>query len=88
MHLAAVTAAIPPATQQLRSLAAGGAVVATFLAIRWLQAATPRVLAVEAGAAAAVLVAAVAAQHHFAGAAGRWWIPAAASLLAYACLAL
>jgi len=88
MHLAAVTAAIPPATQRLGLLAAGGAVVATFLAIRWLQAATPRVLAVEAGAAAAVLVAAVAAQHHFAGAAGRWWIPAAASLLAYACLAL
>ena len=88
MHLAAVTAAIPQATHQLGSLAAGGAVVVTFLVIRWLQAATPRVLAVEAVAAAVVLVAAVAARHRFPSASGHWWIPAAASLLAYACLAL
>jgi len=88
MHLAAVTAAIPPTTHRLGSLVAGSAVVATFLAIRWLQAATPRVLAVEAVAAAVVLVAAVVARERFADAAGRWWIPAAASLLAYACLAL
>jgi len=88
MYLAAVTAALPLATQRLGSLAAGGAVVATFLAIRWLQAATPRVLTVEAVAAVVVLVAAVAARERFPIAAGRWWIPAAASLLAYVCLAL
>jgi integral membrane sensor domain MASE1 len=46
------------------------------------------VLAVEAVAAAVVLVAAVAARERFADAWGRWWIPVAASLLAYACLAL
>jgi len=88
MHLAAATAALPPVTQPLACLAAGGAVATAFLAIRWLQAATPRVLAIEAAAVALVLVAAVAARRRFPGAAARWWIPVAAALLATACLAL
>lgn len=88
MHLAAATATVPPASPRLRSLAAGGVIVTAFLMIRWLQAATPRVLAVETAAAVVVLVAAVVARQRFADAAGRWWIPAAASLLALACLAL
>jgi len=88
MQLAATAATVPAASHRLGSLAAGGGIVTAFLAIRWLQAATPRVLAVEAAAAVVVLVAAVAARQRFANAASRWWIPAAASLLAYACLAL
>jgi len=88
MHVAAVTAAVPPVARPLNSLAAGGGIVAAFLAIRWLQAATPRVLAVEAAAAALVLMAAVAARQRFDDAAGRWWIPTAAAMLASACLTL
>jgi hypothetical protein len=88
MHVAAVTAAVPAAAQGLRCLAVGGTVVFAFLAIRWLQAATPRVLAVEAAAAVLVLIAAVAARQRFPATAGRWWIPAAAAVLAYGCLAL
>jgi hypothetical protein len=88
MHLAAATAAVPPVTQPLGCLAAGGTVATAFLAIRWLQAATPRVLAVEAAAVAFVLVAVVAARRRFPGAAARWWIPVAAAILATACLAL
>lgn len=88
MHLAAATAAVPPAGRPLTSLAAGAAIGVAFLAIRWLQDATPRVLAVETAAAMVVLVAAVAARNQCADAASRWWIPAAAALLALACLAL
>ena len=88
MHLAAATAAVPPADRPLNALAAGGAISGAFLAIRWLQAATPGVLAVEAAAVVVVLAAAVAARKRCADAASRWWIPAAAALLAYACLAL
>lgn len=88
MHLAAATAAVPRPPQWLAALASGGTVVAAFLAIRWLQAATPRVLAIEAAAATAVLVAAVAVRDRVPDAAGRWLIPPAAALMAAACLAL
>lgn len=88
MHLAAATAAVPPLTRPLACLAAGGTVATAFLAIRWRQAATPRVLAVEAAAAALVIVAAVAARRRFPDVAARWWIPVAAAVLATACLAL
>jgi hypothetical protein len=79
---------VPPVTQPLGCLAAGGTVATAFLAIRWLLAATPRVLAVEAAAVAFVLVAVVAARRRVPGAAARWWIPVAAAILATACLAL
>lgn len=88
MHLAAVTAAIPAAARPLACLAAGGVIAATFLAIRWLQAATPRVLVVEALATVAVLLAAVGLRRRFPGFPGQWWIPVAAAVMACACLAL
>jgi len=68
---------------------AGGLVVAAFLAIRALQAATPRVLAVETAVAAVILALTVAAMPL---AARRRWglvaLTAIASLLAYAGLAV
>jgi len=71
------------------AVAAGGAVVSAFLLIRRLQAASIRVLAVEAAVAATILVVAVAVLSR----AGRrprvtWAVTAAASLAAYAGLAL
>jgi hypothetical protein len=88
MHLAAATAAVPPVSQPLACLAAGGTVATAFLAIRWRQDATPRVLAIEAAAAALVLIAAVVARRRFPDPVARWWIPVAAAVLATACLAL
>jgi predicted GNAT family N-acyltransferase len=73
----------------IRSLLAGGLVGAAFLGIRVMQAATLPVLAVEAAVAAGILVLVVAALPM---AAERTWgllaITAAASLVAYAGLAL
>lgn len=72
-----------------RAAAGGASVVGAFLVIRLLQQATLRVLAVEAAVAAAILLAtiwvAVSGGH---GVWRRWLIPLAASLAAYAGLAL
>jgi hypothetical protein len=71
------------------AVAAGGAVVAAFLAIRRLQNATPRVLGVEAAVAALILAAAVALLPWVARRPGATWaLTAAASLAAYAGLAV
>jgi predicted GNAT family N-acyltransferase len=74
---------------QVAAAAAGGLMVAAFLAIRVIQAATARVLAVEAAVAVGILAACVAA---LPAATSRRWgsvaIAAAASLLAYVGLAL
>lgn len=74
---------------QVAAAAAGGLMVAAFLAIRVIQAATARVLAVEAAVAVGILAACVAA---LPVATSRRWgsvaIAAVASLLAYAGLAL
>ena len=72
-----------------RGLAGGAAIVGGFLVIRFLQQATPRVLAVELAVAAVIMAATVAGG---ASARGRpwvtWIIPPAASLAAYVGLAL
>jgi hypothetical protein len=71
------------------AVAAGSLIVAAFLGIRLLQSATVRVLAVEAAVAAAILAAAVALLPWAARRpAAVWAITAAASLAAYAGLAL
>lgn len=88
MHLAAVVA-LRVGGGPARRLAGGGIVIATFLALRVAQQATPRVLAVELAVAAVILAVTVALQ---------FWAPphrgleaatvAAAGLAAYAGLAL
>lgn len=63
MTLAAAAAMLSPAAQWRRGSLAGGVIVAVFLAFRIAQAATPRVLAVEAAVAVVILAAALLAQH-------------------------
>jgi len=71
------------------AVAAGSLIVAGFLGIRWLQSATGRVLAVEAAVAVAILAAAVALLPWASRRRGAVWaLTAAASLAAYAGLAL
>lgn len=79
--------AAAPSRKALGLLASGG-VVAAFLAARVVQHASARVLAVEIAAAVAVLAAAFAIRTIQPSPACRWWLPAAASVVAYACLAL
>ncbi|MFM7206707.1 MAG: hypothetical protein ACKO4T_08570 [Planctomycetaceae bacterium] len=86
MHLAAAAALSRGSTRA--QVAAGGAVAATFLAIRWLQAATPRVLAIELAAVVVVLGVAIALARRLPATTARGWMPIAAALLACACLAI
>lgn len=79
MHLAAHVAGQFHARGRLVGAAAGGTIVAGFLAIRAMQRATPRVLAVEAAVAAAILAAVVAVRPV---AARRPWVAAAVSVAA------
>lgn len=89
MHLAAVVTCRLANRTVAWGLLGGGAVVAAFLAIRAAQQATPRVLAVECAVAAAILAAATFAWARIPRRAGTdVVIIAAASLLAYAGLAL
>ena len=89
MHLAAVSMCRLAGRGVGRSLAAGGAVAAVFLAIRVSQQATPRVLAVECTVAAAILVGAAFARARWPqGGAIDAAIVVASALLAWAGLAL
>lgn len=74
--------------QPTADAAAAASVVAAFLTARVVQRAPGRVLAIECAAAVAVLAAAVAARAWGPSVAVGWWLPAAASLAAFACLAL
>jgi hypothetical protein len=89
MYLATFVALLAAARGTWRGLLAGGIVVAAFLAIRWLQDASPRVLAVEAAVALVILAVAVTA---YAASGKRDAVAPAilflASLAAYASLAL
>lgn len=88
MHLAAATlATMPPPAPRSKTLAAM-LVPATFLIVRWLQAATPRVLVVETVATGVVMATAAALCRWLPGPAGRWVVPIAAAILACVCLAL
>jgi len=94
MHLAA--AAFLAAGHWPLGAVASGTVIAAFIAVRVVESATLRVLAVELAAAVAVLVAVAAARSHseslrtvgLTATAIRWCLPIAAALLACACLAL
>lgn len=93
MHLAGQVASRPNGAGRFPRAVAGVAVVATFLAIRVAQRATPRVLLVEAAAAAAILVAVEVATRAIervrpGSRAAAPAIALGASLLAYAALAL
>lgn len=88
MTVAIHVALLASARGTARALLGGGGVVAVFLAIRGLQAASPRVLAVEAGIAVAILVAAVAAHAAARTRPAAAAIVALSSLAAYAALAL
>ncbi|MFM7243265.1 MAG: hypothetical protein ACKO40_03695 [Planctomycetaceae bacterium] len=88
MLLATSALLATPAATSPAGVAAAGGVVAAFLLARVVQQASGRVLAIELAAAAVVMVAAVAAQALLPRLRLRWWLPAAASLAAYACLAL
>jgi len=88
MLLATSALLAAPAAKSLAGIAAAGGVVAAFLIARVVQQATARVLAVEVAAAGVVLAAAVAARSRLPFPSLRWWLPVAASLAAYACLAL
>jgi len=63
MTLAAHAATLSPASQWRQDSLAGALVVAVFLAFRVAQAATPKVLAVEAAVAVAILAAALLIHH-------------------------
>lgn len=91
MHLAA--AAFLAVGGWPRGALAGGAVIGAFLAVRVVQSAPQRVLAIEFVAAVAVLAAVAAVQTRLTGlppigSATRWWLPIAAGLLACGCLAV
>ncbi len=73
----------------VRAVLGGAGIVAAFLAIRLLQAATLQVLGVESAVAALIMAAACAVvSSPFDRPRLRWLVPPAASLLAYAGLAL
>lgn len=63
MTLAAQAATLSPAAEWRQGGLAGGVIVAVFLAFRVAQAATPKVLAIEAAVAVVILAAALLAQH-------------------------
>jgi hypothetical protein len=88
MHLAAatLTTAAPRSRPWIATI--GLAVPAAFLVIRWLQAATPKVLAVETVATGVVVAVVLGLSSWRPDPLGRWWIPVAAALLAYGCLAV
>lgn len=88
MYLAGAVAVLPWRGGLRPAAGWGGAVVAAFLVVRVLQGATLRVLAVETAAAVVVLGLALAARRAGGTVTGRAAVAAAASLLAYACLAL
>ena len=89
MYLAAAVAALLPRHRFRAAAIGGGAVVASFLAIRIWQGASGRVLVVEILAAVAVLGIALAARSWADGRfVARAWVPLACSLLAFACLSL
>ena len=89
MVLAAAVAVLLPRHRFYPAAIGGGVLVAAFLAIRIYQGAGGRVLAVESAAAVAILGIALATRSWTAeGVLARAWIPLAASLVAFACLAL
>lgn len=88
MLLAVSTLLAAPPAKPRAGAAAAASVTGAFLAARVVQQATGRVLAVELAAAVGVLAAAVIAEPRLTAMWLRWWLPAAASLAAYACLAL
>lgn len=88
MHLAAAILTAAPRRSRSWMAVTGLAVPASFLVIRWLQAATPKVLAVETVATGIVLAAAIGLSTWRPGPLGRWWIPVAAAALACGCLAV
>jgi hypothetical protein len=88
MLLATSALLAAPPERTAGGLAAAAIVAAAFLATRVVQQASGRVLAVELVAAVAVLAAAGGVQAMLPPRAGRWWLPAAASLMAWACLSI
>jgi len=88
MLLATSALLAAPATRHRAGIAAAASVAAAFLAARIAQQATGRVLAVEVAAAVVVLAAAVTARARLPTHSLRWWLPVAASVAAFACLAL
>ncbi len=88
MHLAAATITAIPHPPSPWRVVAGLALPAAFLVIRWLQAATPKVLAVEAVATGIVMAAVIGLASWRPDRMSRWWVPVAAAILASACLAL
>ncbi len=89
MVLATAVAVLLPRHRFHTAAIGGGVLVAAFLAIRIHQGAGGRVLAVESVVAVAILGIALATRSWTAERVlARAWIPLAASLLAFACLAL
>lgn len=88
MLLATSALLAAPAAKLPAGIGAAGGVIAAFLAARMVQQASGGVLAVEAAAAVVVLATAIATRAVLPSPWLRWWLPAAASLAAYACLAL